>query len=148
MSELRALLALSLAVLGCASTSGQEWLNSAVEERSEPRQVSGVETDAAAEPRPRLSHTVTLGESYATAAESGAPIDAGSGATVQVNVPITINNMGGYGYGYGYGYGDGYPYAGGGRVVGAAPARTTRSAAPKVGADFPAPPDYGPRALK
>jgi hypothetical protein len=95
-----------------------------------------------------LSHTVTLGESYAVGAEPGAPVGAGSGTTVQVNVPVTINNMGGYGYGYGsYGYGYGYPYAGGGRV-GAAPARTTRSAAPQVGADFPAPPDYGPRALK
>jgi hypothetical protein len=147
MSELRALLALSLAVSGCASTSGQEWLSSAVDQRSEAQQVGDIETDAVAEPRPRLSHSVTLGESYAAAPDPGAPVGAGSGTTVQVNVPVTINNMGGYGYGYSYGYGYGYPYGGGG-PVGAAPARTTRSAAPKVGADFPAPPDYGPRALK
>ena len=104
------------------------------------------------ESRPRLSHTVTLGETYvsepAPAAPSGSP-------PVQVNVhtqvPIVINNYGGYGYGYGYG-GHGYGY--GGRGYGraatprATPARTTSAAPIKVGGDFPPPRDYGPRALR
>ncbi len=142
-------MALSVALSGCALTSGREWLNSPLEARSEAVEVNLMQTEAVAESRPRLSHTVTLGESYEIEAGPYAPE---GGPAVQVNVhtevPVIINNMGGYGYGYGgYGYGSAYPSAYSARSV-AAPARTTRSAAPKVGADFPAPPDYGPRALK
>lgn len=143
MAELRALLALSLACAGCATTSGHDWLSSPIEPRTDlTAQISEaplVETEA----RPRLSHSITLGESYtseaAPAASSGSP-------PVQVNVhtqvPIVINNYGGYGYGYGgYGYGRA-------ATPRATPARTTSAAPIKVGGDFPAPPDYGPRALK
>jgi hypothetical protein len=104
---------------------------------------------AATEPRarPRLSHTVTLGETYVGEAT---PAVSSRGTPVQVNVqtqvPIVINNYGGYGYGYGYG-GYGYGY---GRVAAprSAATRTTSAAPIRVGGDFPAPPDYGPRALK
>jgi len=138
------LLALGVALSGCASTSGHEWLDSPVEQRAEAWAVSAPPPQAADESRPRLSHTVTLGESYAAEPVYG---DPAAPAPVQVNVstPVIINNYGGYGVGYGYGFGSPYGYAGG-RV--ASPVRAARSAAPKVGADFPAPPDYGPRALR
>ena len=143
MAELRALLLISLACAGCATTSGHDWLSSPIEPRPElAAQVSEV-PPAEIEPRPRLSHSITLGESYTNdavpAASSGSP-------TVQVNVhtqvPIVINNYGGYGYWYGgYGYGRAAtPHATATRATSAAPT--------KVGGDFPAPPDYGPRALK
>jgi len=146
MAELRALMALGVALSGCASTSGHEWLDSPVEQRAEAWAVSAPPPQAPDESRPRLSHSVTLGESYVAEPVYGSP--AGP-APVQVNVstPVTINNYGGYGVGYGYGYGYGSSYAYGSGRVGA-PARATSSAAPKVGADFPAPPDYGPRALR
>jgi hypothetical protein len=99
-----------------------------------------------------LSHSVTLGESYADSRGTyAAPV--GDPAPVQVNVhtqvPVIVNNYGGYGA-YGYGYG-GYGYAGGyGVSVRAAGSsgRTTHTTDAKVGADFPAVPDYGPRAMK
>lgn len=103
--------------------------------------IAGEVTTAA---RPRLSHTVTLGETYATAPEplsgvaaSGAPIQV----HVQTQVPVVVNNWGGYGYGYGY-------TSGVGRV--SAPVRAARasSASQQVGTDFPAVPDYGPPAMR
>jgi hypothetical protein len=145
MTALRALMALSLALSSCASTSGHDWLNSPIEQRAEPPVVRAEQIETVAESRPRLSHTVTLGESYATEATPDAAYALAGGAAVQVNVhtqvPVIINNMGGYGFGYGY------PYAYGAGSF-AAPVRTTRTAPPKVGADFPVPPDYGPPALK
>jgi hypothetical protein len=146
MTRLRALLVLSLALTGCASTSGHEWLNSPVDQQTRQAPTSAPPAETAAEYRPRLSHTVTLGESYEVATEPGLASDRGA-PTVQVNVstPVIVNNLGGYGYGSAYGYGRSSSYNYG--AVGAA--RGARSApAPKVGADFPAPPDYGPRALR
>lgn len=61
---------------------------------------------------------------------------------VHTHVPVTVNNLGGYGYGYSYGY---YPAFSGSRSVVTRPAPSMPT---KVGGDFPAPPDYGPRALK
>jgi hypothetical protein len=143
MAELRALLLISLACAGCAATSGHDWLSSPIEPRPElTAQVSEAPL-AEIEPRPRLSHSITLGESYTTDA---APAASSGSPTVQVNVhtqvPIVINNYGGYGYGYGgYGYGRAAtPHA--------TPTRATSAMPTKVGGDFPAPPDYGPRALK
>jgi hypothetical protein len=84
---------------------------------------------------------VTLGESYAV----NEPVSAGPAGTppVQVNVtthvPVVVNNYAGYGYGY-------YSSTFSGPAT--TPIRATRSTETKVGADFPAPPDYGPRALK
>lgn len=147
MAELRALLLVSLACGGCATTSGHDWLSSPIEPRTElAAQVSEVSEvpPAEIEPRPRLSHSITLGESYASEAAPAA--SSSSSPPVQVNVhtqvPIVINNYGGYGYGYGgYGYGRA-------ATLHAAPTRSTSAAPTKVGGDFPAPPDYGPRALK
>ncbi|HXK18328.1 MAG TPA: hypothetical protein VNG33_11025 [Polyangiaceae bacterium] len=145
MSELRAVLALSLALSGCASTSGHEWLNSPLDQQAQASAVSASQMDVAPDARPRLSHTVTLGESYTAEAHPAAQYAA---PPVQVNVNTqVINNMGGYGYSYGYGYGaSAYGY--GSRATLAPVRTTTRSTESKVGADFPAPPDYGPRALR
>jgi hypothetical protein len=146
MTERLALLLLGLALSGCASASGQDWLSSPLDAQAELAPGSVETTAAVADSRPRLAHTVTLGESYESVAVS--PGAAGP-ASVQVNVntqvPVIINNWGGYGgYGYGaYGYGS---Y--GARSVSTPVRTTTSSTATKVGSDFPAPPDYGPRALK
>lgn len=72
---------------GCAATSGNEWLNSPVDESALERahatagDNSTVQTDAAPvspAPRPRLDHVVTLGESYTDSVS--APLVAASGA--------------------------------------------------------------------
>lgn len=146
MTALRGLLVLGLAQAGCAATSGQEWLNAPVEQ---PRALlsPSVETaEPVSEAPPRLNHTVTLGESYSVAATPAAAGLVG-GPAVQVNVPVVINNYTGYGAAYGYGgyvaYGRG-SYGARGIV---ASVRATGTAQ-KVGADFPAVPDYGPRAMK
>jgi hypothetical protein len=139
---------LGLALSGCATTSGREWLDSPIDASTAvPETASVVEVPVAAESRPRLRQTITLGESYATSAgPSAAPV---GNPAVQVNVttqvPVFINNPAGYGYG-GYGYAAPYSYRG--RSFGRPARATTRGAELKVGADFPAPPDYGPRALK
>ncbi|HEX2876912.1 MAG TPA: hypothetical protein VHP33_36920 [Polyangiaceae bacterium] len=140
MTELRALLVVSLACAGCATTGGHDWLSSPVEERAELRAEVLEAPPSPSESRPRLSQTVTLGETYGTGAT---PAASSGGPAMQVNVhtqvPVVINNYSGYGYGYGYGSV---------APVRAAPARATSGAPTKVGGDFPAPPDYGPRALK
>jgi hypothetical protein len=132
---------LSLALAGCAS-SGREWVDSPLEVQQASALPATGPMEAPSDARPRLDHTVTLGESYATYPAAAHPVAPG----VQVNVttPVVINNhYGGYGYGYGYTV----PYTRGGAVVTTAP-RVAQPASQKVGADFPAPPDYGPRALR
>jgi len=145
MTGLRALLVVSLACTGCATTSGHDWLSSPIEQRAELDAHVVEVPPAEIASRPRLSHTITLGETYASEA---APAASSGGSPVQVNVhtqvPIVINNYGGYGYGYG-GYGYGYGRAATPRAT---PSRATSAAPIKVGGDFPAPRDYGPRALK
>jgi len=133
---------LCLALSSCAATGGRDWLNSPIDERAEPVTTGAIQLEIVASARPRLSHTVTLGESYYVS--EGTAVAPGAAPAVQVNVstPVVVNNYGGYGYGYGF-----YPSTFGARSV-AAPVRATYSAAVKVGSDFPAPPDYGPRALK
>lgn len=142
----RALLVLGLAQASCAATSGQEWLNAPVEPSRALLPPSAETTEPVSQAPPRLSHTVTLGESYSVAPPPAAAGLVG-GPAVQVNVPVVINNYAGYGSAYGYGgyvaYGRG-SYGARGIV---APVRAT-GAAQKVGADFPAVPDYGPRAMK
>lgn len=143
MTRWRALLVLSGACAGCATTSGQAWLSSPIEQQAELNVEVLDATPTSADARPRLSHTVTLGETYATpgtpAVVSGAPAVQ---VNVQTQVPVVINNYGGYGY-MGYGYG---------AYNSVAPARSSARAsagAPtQVGGDFPAPPDFGPRALR
>jgi hypothetical protein len=151
MANLRALLVVGLACAGCATTTERSWLSSPIATRADVYAEVAEAPAATTEPRPRLSHTVTLGETYVGEAK---PAVSGGSPPVQVNVhtqvPIVVNNYSGYGYGYGgYGYG-GYGYGGYGRA--AAPrtsgSRTTSAAPIKVGGDFPPPPDYGPRALR
>jgi hypothetical protein len=147
MSQLRALLPLSVALASCASTSGHEWLNSPIEQRGEAWSTSSAQVDNVAEARPRLSHTITLGESYVAEPTPGAPPVGGPAVQVNVSTPVIVNNYAGYGYGYGYGVGYGYaPPLGAG--LGSTPVRAARAPESKVGADFPAPPSYGPRALR
>ena len=138
---------LALLSFSCATTSGREWLETPVEPRA-PVVAPRADFASSEEPttaRPRLRHTVTLGESYEAASEPAPP---GAPPAVQVTVnnqiPVVISHP--VGYGYGYGYVPAYSYA---RAPAAAPAaRSTPSAPQKVGGDFPAPPDYGPRALR
>jgi hypothetical protein len=142
MTCARALLVLGLAQVGCAATTGQEWLNAPVEPRSALLAPSVETSEPAAEAPQRLNRVVTLGESYAP---YPARAVMAAGPAVQVNVPVVINNYAGYGPAYGY-----VPYAGSHGVRGfvGTPVRATSAAAAKVGADFPAVPDYGPRAMK
>lgn len=140
-----------LALSGCATTSGSEWLNSPIDAQGQgTSEATTLPSEPAPEARPRLSHTVTLGESYADARGTSA-VPVGDAAPVQVNVhtqvPVIVNNYGGYGYG-GYAYGGyGYGYGVSARATGSS-ARVTHASDVKVGADFPAVPDYGPRAMK
>jgi hypothetical protein len=142
MTDRRALLALSLALSSCATTAGRDWLNTPIDQRAEPVTIGAIQPETAAESRPRLSHTVTLGESYYASESTAAAPGAAPAVQVNVSTPVVVNNYGGYGYGYGY-----YSPSYGAGPIGA-PIRATRSTATKVGSDFPAPPDYGPRALK
>jgi hypothetical protein len=139
------LLGVGLACAGCATSGGHDWLSSPIDAHvgSHADVVAFPATEM--EPRPRLSHTVTLGETYAGEATRAAP-SGGSPVEVSVHtqVPIVINNYGGYGYGFG-GYGYGY---GRGAMPRSASRRATSAAPLKVGGDFPAPPDHGPRALR
>jgi hypothetical protein len=144
MSRIAAVFLLAALLSGCMATSGREWLNSPIEERAAPAATDLAGVEATTPARPRLSHTVTLGETYASAPEPalggvarGAPVQV----NVQTHVPVVVNNWGGYGYGYGYPTGVGNV---------SAPARTARAsnAAQQVGADFPAVPDYGPPAMR
>ena len=151
MADLRALLVVGLACAGCATTSDHKWLSSPIASHPDLHSEVAEPPTVAAAPRPRLSQTITLGETYV--GEAKPAVSSGS-PPVQVNVhtqvPIVVNNYGGYGYGS-YGYG-GYGYGGYGYGRAAAPrtsgSRTTSAAPIRVGGDFPPPPDYGPRALR
>ncbi len=150
----RAVLLFSLGLPSCATTSGREWLEAPIEPRAPASHAESAltVTDESVEARPRLRHTVTLGETYVAAPQATAPA---AGPAVQVNVtnniPIVVNHPIGYGYGYGYGYGAARGYGsarGAGASFSGAPVRATPSMPTKVGGDFPPPPDYGPRALR
>jgi hypothetical protein len=157
MSARWAVLLLAGSLPSCAATSGREWLEAPIEPRTSfpPRAAAFAVVDETAEARPRLRHTVTLGESYVAAPQTSSPLVAGPAVQVNVtnNIPIVVNQPAGYGYGYGYGYGfaPAYTYrAGRGNAAGVAapPVRATPGMPMKVGGDFPPPPDFGPRALK
>jgi hypothetical protein len=115
---------------GCAATSSQEFLSTPLDEQTPLLQATRAESAPAA--RPRLEHTITLGETDASYVPPPAAADAGSGANVQVqvqtNVPVTINTYGSY------------P----GDVVAprALPAQPSTTLEP--GQNFPAPASYGP----
>jgi hypothetical protein len=147
VTALRVLLVLGSTLPSCAATSGREWLESPIDARDGSSNARADVTQAVlpSESRPRLRQTVTLGESYDIASEPS--VAAVGGPVVQVNVhtQVNVNNPVGYGYAYGYGSPYGYP-AGGYATTNRVTPRA--AAAPKVGADFPAPPSYGPRALR
>lgn len=145
--------AVTLGVLlpSCAATSGREWLQAPIEPRAltvdagAPAPVAESELEA----RPRLRHTVTLGESY----EAVRSVPASDGPAVQVNVtnhvPVVVYQpVPTYGYGYGYGPAYGYSRGHQGRVVVGAPVKAAPSTPQKVGGDWPAIPDYGPRWMR
>lgn len=140
-SPLLPLIALSSA-LGCASTSGRDWLNTPLDAAAAGTTPAEVQPSVAAsvEARPRLQHTITLGESYAVASNTGSGVPAAAGAGTQVNVhtyvPVTLNN-------YGYG-GLGYVYANDGDDRPPSPARPSQPSHLRPGQDFPSPPSYGP----
>jgi len=127
-----ALSALSLALAGCATTSGQDWLNSPIDAPAATTTIY-VSADSSGATRPRLRQTITLGESYAGTADSAAPAP-NDGSSVHVNVatyvPVTINNYGTYPAVFD-------------ATVTPLP-RATHSTSPQPGQDFPAPPSYGP----
>jgi len=152
MSEPRAIFVVIWIVLGCANTSGNEWLNSPVDQQPPVERSAAYENEVeqrAPEQRPRLSHTVTLGESYADAAPSAAPAgNAPPAVQVNVHTPVIVNNYGGYSYGYGS-----WSYARPARAsgelrIGATTQAPARGMPTQVGGNFPAPPDYGPKAFR
>lgn len=149
MRAISLLAVLAPALASCATTSGQDWLNSPLDEQATstserlaresaaPATVPGLQDPSSSNARPRLQHTITLGEDYgiASAAPAGAA-PGGPSIQVNVNVPVAVNNYGGYGYGLGYyGYANGSPARSGG------PAPTPHV---QPGQDFPSPPSYGP----
>lgn len=139
----------SLLVLsGCASTSGRAWIDSPIEERAAPATLEVAQAEPVPDARPRLNRTVTLGETYASAptAPAGAPGASGVQVNVTTQVPVTIHNGGGYGY---YGYGYGYPVSRSVAPSSAAVRGTSSGGAPQtVGGNWPAIPDYGPKAMR
>jgi hypothetical protein len=153
MNARRALLVCVVSLPSCAATSGRAWLEAPLDPQAASSAAMATDWAAHEEPteaRPRLRHTVTLGESYEVA---GAARPVGS-PQLQVNITNQIinhpNGYAGYGYGYaGYGFGyAGYARSGTNWRGSGAPVRATPSVPQKVGGDFPAPPDYGPRAFR
>lgn len=132
-AQLLTLLALSLAPVGCSTTSGQDWVNSPLEVAAPPPLEVTVATESTVAPRPRLQHSVTLGESYTGSSPALAAPGEATGVQVNVHthVPVTINNYGSYGYAV---VDDTTPRA-----------RTTRSAPLQPGQDFPSLPNHGPQ---
>lgn len=151
MSTVRALLPALLLLSGCATTSGRAWIDSPIEERTAPASVELAQLEPRPDARPRLSHTVTLGETYAAvpaSASGGTPGAPGVQVNVTTQVPVTIHNGGGYGYYGGYGYG--YPVSRSVTPSGGVVRSTAASGgAPQtVGGNWPAIPDYGPKAMR
>lgn len=146
MPVLRAACLLTLALSGCATTSNSEWLSSPLDPALHSVETARVASEPAPEARPRLSHTVTLGESYVDAPSASAGLPGAAPPPVQVNVhtqvPVIVNNYAGYGYGYGS-----YGYVSSPRSS-VSSARASSGPPTQVGGNFPAVPDYGPRAMK
>jgi hypothetical protein len=110
MSPVRVVvLAVAFGTFGCASTTGSAWVSQpepgpftndelelataehpldALHEPQSSRFDSELEHDSAPQSRPRLAHTVTLGEVHASYPERAAPAPVGDRAPVSV----TINN--------------------------------------------------------
>jgi hypothetical protein len=152
----------SCVLAGCGAT-GLDWVDeahvarvsaaSSSNQHASPTSVipATAELEAEAPLRPRLNHTVTLGEIDVDTAERapGAPNGA-MGPSVTINNYNVMNaSTPGYsvGPGYGYGYGYGYSGVGYGRTTssfsaGRAPASSAPAIAP--GQNWPTISDHGP----
>ena len=132
-ARFQACLLVMLTQVGCAATSGQDWLNTPIEEQTAASATDvNVPAPSESESRPRLRRAITLGESYAgsvATAERSAPGAASVQVNVSTYVPVTVNNYGG-------GYTSDYS------VV--APSRASTGTTLQPGQDFPSPPSYGP----
>ncbi len=142
---------------GCGAT-GLDWVAETHLESSQQQRVNAVSVSnsrlavsdsipatteqASSEPRPRLNHTVTLGEIDAAAARADAGATSSTGASVniynynQVNVATPA-----FGYGA-FGYSRTPPGFSPGRVM-ADPSRS-RASSPLPGQNWPAVADHGP----
>lgn len=146
-------LVVATGAVGCATT-GLGWVNepengvdlappmapSSVEPRRPPRAAPSATVESGAETarsRPRLDHTVTLGESVSIAPQAP-PYDPRVAGVVNVNVYVSPSSAGYGGYG-------GYFYAapvGVGVPVGARTMGTSAQLRP--GLDWRSPPSFGP----
>lgn len=169
------LVALGLVLVGCAHTTETHESSATVVAAPGTREVIAVEEapPMQAEPpraRPRLTQTITLGQSSSEAAYSApAPATQGQGGATSNNVVVNNNVIvqqappvyyGGYGsYGYGYGSSSRGFASGGGFNRGTTgawgstgfegPRRTAPAGqTPGVGGNWPAPPSYGPAPMK
>jgi hypothetical protein len=138
------LLACLLAQGGCARTSGSDWLREPlppqapvldasfaepVRDAPSATRPEGVRRQTSA--RPRLQHTVTLGESYSSPASQSASNSTAASpvqVTVQTYVPVSVTSYGSPGY----------------VMDGDAPPPAGRGSGLQPGQDFPHPPSYGP----
>ena len=146
--SLRTLLTLcSIVTLGGCAASGREWVRA-----PEPGGFDGEQftTELSAEPvnsespalagRPRLSRSITLGESFVTRGGERQPApNQGGSIVVTVNNYVTPQTVVPYGVGFS---GFSEPWDGG--VRGQARARGPTPAVPALGGNWPAPRDSGP----
>jgi len=145
--------------VGCGAT-GLDWVGEAQLESTQQQSVSAARISSSravvpgsipataeqdsSEPRPRLNHTVTLGEVDAVALQE--PTAAGRsalpGPAVIVNNYNQVNLVTpGYGYGS-FGYWRGSPGFSPGRVTGSP--LSSHSSGPQAGQNWPAVADHGP----
>jgi hypothetical protein len=142
----------ALALTGCGST-GLGWVGEAHSEQSTVTSSSHsqhavipatAEPEPVADVRPRLNHTVTLGEIEVAPAERASADAAGpawGGPSVTINNYNVMNAPPAYGYGYGYssvGYGRSSPSF--------SPGSAARATAPALtpGQNWPSISDHGP----
>jgi hypothetical protein len=119
---------MSSPVVGVARASGPSSISAATEPDPEPT----------AEARPRLNHTVTLGEVYALPPSDAPGAAPGSGVSVTINNYTNVASPAGYGYGYtSFGYGRGSS-----GFSGSGAARSSTSG-PQAGQNWPAIADHG-----
>ncbi|MES1176347.1 MAG: hypothetical protein ABUL62_18635 [Myxococcales bacterium] len=139
---------IAILLVGCASTTGRGWVGEA---RYEPSTVvigsthsnlaaipATAELEPVADARPRLNHTVTLGEIEVAPATRGADAAPG-GSSVTIN-NYNVMNVATPAYGYGYasfGYGRALPSFSPGAARTSAPTITP-------GQSWPAIADHGP----
>lgn len=170
------LVALGALLVGCAHTTETRETSAEILSAPSAREVVAVDEPPPreAEPpraRPRLTQTITLGQSNGDATYSGAPGappqgQAGSTNNVVVNnnvivqqaPPVYYGGYGGYGYGYGsygsrgFGRGGGFGRSSSAAWGGSGFEGARRTAAPgqtpAVGGNWAPAPSYGPAPMK